>query len=624
MNANEVRQKYLDFMKQHGHVEIQPAPSVLENDPTTLFTGSGMQPLLPYLLGQPHKDGVRLTDSQPCVRLQDIDDVGDPRHTTVFEMLGNWSLGDYFKEEQIRNFFTFLTQEVGLDPAKLYVTCFIGNEEYGIPRDDEAAKIWQTVFAEAGIKADIAEIGSAKVGDERGIKGNERIFFYDDKENWWSRAGGIKETPIGDPCGPDSEVFYDFGEDKQDVEKYGKSHPASDGARFMEIGNQVFMQYRRNDDGSFSELDKKNVDFGAGLERITAASLDSYDVFQISSLKPILDRLEELSGKSYESNTADMRVIADHLRGAYILAAQGLKPSNKQQGYALRRLIRRAILKALNLGIEQDFLAGILPIIAENYKDLSSSILTHREEVLDTLQKEEQAFRRTIRRGLKELGKLKAQGLTGKELFMLQDTYGFPLELSVEEAYREDIQLSENWRAEFDAALAEQRNRSKTASKGMFKGGLENHGEQTIKYHTATHLLLAALQKHIDANIGQQGSNITAERVRFDFNLDHKMTPEEIAKVEAQVNEWIEADLPVVHDEYDKAYARDTLKAHGQFWDKYPEKLTVYTIGDSDAPVSREVCGGPHVEHTGVLGHFKIKKEESSSAGVRRIKAILE
>ncbi len=624
MNANEVRQKYLDFMKQHGHVEIQPAPSVLENDPTTLFTGSGMQPLLPYLLGQPHKDGVRLTDSQPCVRLQDIDDVGDPRHTTVFEMLGNWSLGDYFKEEQIRNFFTFLTQEVGLDPSKLYVTCFIGNEEYGIPRDDEAAKIWQTVFREAGIDAEIAEIGSAKVGDERGIKGDERIFFYDDKENWWSRAGGIKETPIGDPCGPDSEVFYDFGEDKQDVEKYGKSHPASDGARFMEIGNQVFMQYRRNEDGSFSELEKKNVDFGAGLERITAASLDSYDVFQISSLKPILDRLEELSGKSYESNTADMRVIADHLRGAYILAAQGLKPSNKQQGYALRRLIRRAILKALNLGIEQDFLAGILPIIAENYKDLSSSILTHREEVLDTLQKEEQAFRRTIRRGLKELGKLKAQGLTGKELFMLQDTYGFPLELSVEEAYREDIQLSENWRAEFDAALAEQRNRSKTASKGMFKGGLEDHGEQTTKYHTATHLLLAALQKHIDANIGQQGSNITAERVRFDFNLDHKMTPEEIAKVEAQVNEWIEADLPVVHDEYDKAYARDTLKAHGQFWDKYPEKLTVYTIGDPDAPVSREVCGGPHVEHTGVLGHFKIKKEESSSAGIRRIKAILE
>ncbi len=624
MNANEVRQKYLNFMQEKGHVVIQPAPSVLENDPTTLFTGSGMQPLLPYLLGQPHKDGQRLTDSQPCVRLQDIEDVGDPRHTTVFEMLGNWSLGDYFKEEQIRNFFTFLTKEIGLNPEKIFVTCFIGNEEYGIPRDDEAARIWQQVFKEAGIDAEIAEIGSAKTGDERGIKGNERIFFYDDKENWWSRAGGIKETPIGDPCGPDSEVFYDFGEDKQDVEKYGKSHPASDGARFMEIGNQVFMQYRRKEDGSFEELEHKNVDFGAGLERITAASLDSYDVFQISSLKPIVEKLSEMSGKSYDANTSDMRVIADHLRGAYILSAQGLKPSNKQQGYALRRLIRRAVLKALNLGIEQDFMAEILPIIAENYKDLPDNILTNREDVLDVLQKEEQAFRRTIRRGLKELGKLKEQGLTGKELFMLQDTYGFPLELSVEEAYREDIKLSENWRAEFDAALAEQRERSKTASKGMFKGGLEDHGEQTTKYHTATHLLLAALQKLIDPSIGQQGSNITADRMRFDFNIDHKLTPEEKQKIEDQVNEWIAADLPVSFAEYDKAYARDVLKAHGQFWDKYPEKLTVYTIGSAEAPVSREVCGGPHVEHTGVLGRFKIKKEESSSAGVRRIKAILE
>ena len=602
MNASEVRQKYLDFMKSKGHVEIAPAPLVLENDPTTLFTGSGMQPLLPFLLGQPHKDGKRLTDSQPCLRLQDIDDVGDPRHTTVFEMLGNWSLGDYFKEEQIRNFFTFLTKEVGLDPAKIYVTCFIGNEKYGIPRDDEAAQIWQQVFKEAGIDAEIAEI----------------------EENWWSRGGGIETTPIGDPCGPDSEVFYDFGEEHQDEAKYGKAHPASDGARFMEIGNQVFMQYRRLEDGSFEELKDKNVDFGAGLERITAASMDSYDVFKISLLKPIVDKLVELSGKSYESNTAEMRVIADHLRGAYLLTAQGLKPSNKQQGYALRRLIRRAILKALNLGIEQDFLAEVLPLIAENYKDLPDSILTTREQVLEVLSHEEQAFRKTLRRGMRELARFQKDGLTGKELFMLQDTYGFPMELSVEEAYRQDIPLSENWRKEFDDSLAEQRERSKTASKGMFKGGLEDHGEQTTKYHTATHLLLAALQKLIDPNIGQQGSNITAERLRFDFNLDRKLTPEEKQQIEDQVNEWIKADLKVVHDEYDKAYARDTLKAHGQFWDKYPEKLTVYTIGDFDNPVSREVCGGPHVEHTGVIGHFKIKKEESSSAGVRRIKAIVE
>lgn len=624
MKASEVRQKYLEFMKSKGHVQIAPAALVLENDPTTLFTGSGMQPLMPYLLGKKHEDGTRLTNSQPCLRLQDIDDIGDPRHSTVFEMLGNWSLGDYFKEEQIRNFFTFLTQEIGLNPEKIYVTCFIGSEKYGIPRDDEAASIWQKVFAEAGIEAKIAEIDTAENGDKRGIEPGERIFFYDDKENWWSRGGGIETTPIGDPCGPDSEVFYDFGEDKQDVERYGKSHPASDGARFMEIGNQVFMQYRRKEDGSFEELEQKNVDFGSGLERVTAASIDSFDIFQISLLKPIIDKLVEISGKAYESNTSEMRIIADHLRGAYLLTAQGLVPSNKQHGYALRRIIRRAILKALNLGIEQNFLEEVLPVIAENYKDLPDSILTHRDEVLTVLGKEEQAFRRTLNRGIKELGKLKEAGLTGKEIFMLQDTYGFPMELSVEEAYRQDIQLSENWRAEFDAALEEQRNRSKTASKGMFKGGLEDHGEMSTKYHTATHLLLAAIQKLVDSESYQRGSNITSERMRLDFACDHKLSKEELQKLEDQVNEWIQADLPVQFAEYDKEYARNELKAHGSFWEKYPEKLTVYTIGDFDNPTSREVCGGPHVEHTGVLGHFKIQKEEASSAGVRRIKAILE
>lgn len=624
MKASEVRQKYLEFMKSKGHVQIAPAALVLENDPTTLFTGSGMQPLMPYLLGKKHEDGTRLTNSQPCLRLQDIDDIGDPRHSTVFEMLGNWSLGDYFKEEQIRNFFTFLTQEIGLNPEKIYVTCFIGSEKYGIPRDDEAASIWQKVFAEAGIEAKIAEIDTAENGDKRGIEPGERIFFYNDKENWWSRGGGIETTPIGDPCGPDSEVFYDFGEDKQDVERYGKSHPASDGARFMEIGNQVFMQYRRKEDGSFEELEQKNVDFGSGLERVTAASIDSFDIFQISLLKPIIDKLVEISGKAYESNTSEMRIIADHLRGAYLLTAQGLVPSNKQHGYALRRIIRRAILKALNLGIEQNFLEEVLPVIAENYKDLPDSILTHRDEVLAVLGKEEQAFRRTLNRGIKELGKLKEAGLTGKEIFMLQDTYGFPMELSVEEAYRQDIQLSENWRAEFDAALEEQRNRSKTASKGMFKGGLEDHGEMSTKYHTATHLLLAAIQKLVDSESYQRGSNITSERMRLDFACDHKLSKEELQKLEDQVNEWIQADLPVQFAEYDKEYARNELKAHGSFWEKYPEKLTVYTIGDFDNPTSREVCGGPHVEHTGVLGHFKIQKEEASSAGVRRIKAILE
>ena len=636
MNASEIRKKFLEYQESLGHKIIAPAPLVLENDPTTLFTGSGMQPLLPYLLGEPHPEGKRLTDSQPSLRLQDIEDVGDPRHTTVFEMLGNWSLGDYFKKEQIPAFFKFLTEVVGLDPHKIYVTCFIGNEKYGIPKDTEAAEIWQKVFKDAGVEAKIAEIGSAEDGDKRGIKEGEHIFFYDDKENWWSRGGGIDSTPIGDPCGPDSEVFYDFGEDKQDVEKYGKSHPASDGARFMEIGNQVFMQYRRKEDGTFEELEHKNVDFGGGLERITAASINSFDVFKISLLKPIIDKLEEISGKSYDNNTDEMRIIADHLRGAYLLTAQGLTPSNKQQGYALRRLIRRAVLKALDLGIAQDFIPEIVPIIAKNYKDLPDSILTHREDAVAALEKEERAFRQTLNKGLKEMGKMVAQDadgiLTGNDLFKLQDTYGFPFEVSVEEAYRQNIKLSKDYKEEFDKALAEQRERSKTASKGMFKGGLEDHGEMSTKYHTATHLTLAALRKIVSDDIHQQGSNITPERMRLDFNLDRKLTPEEKQAVEDQVNEWIAADLPVEFAEYDKEYARDTLHAEGQFWDKYDAKVKVYTIGGTKSakdvpaenPVSREICGGPHVEHTGVLGHFKIKKEESSSAGVRRIKAILE
>ena len=624
MNASEIRQKFLEYQIARGHQVIAPARLVLENDPTTLFTGSGMQPLLPYLLGEPHPAGQRLADSQPCLRLQDIEDVGDPRHTTVFEMLGNWSLGDYFKQEQIPAFFKFLTEIVGLDPHKIYVTCFIGNEKYGIPKDTESAEIWQRVFAEAGVQAEIAEIGSSEDGAKRGIKENEHIFFYDDHENWWSRGGGVETTPIGDPCGPDSEVFYDIGEDKQDVAKYGKSHPASDGARFMEIGNQVFMQYKRNQDGTFSELTKKNIDFGAGLERIAAAAMDSFDVFETSLLKPIITKLEAISGLSYAEHTEEMRVIADHLRGAYLLSAQGLVPSNKQQGYALRRLIRRAVMKATNLGIDQDFLAQIVPIIAENYQDLSDEILTNRADALNVVIREEQAFRRSIHRGLKELHKLKDQGLTGKELFMLQDTYGFPLELSLEEAKQNQINLSENWQAEFQASLDEQRQRSQTASKGMFKGGLEDHGEASVKYHTATHLLLAALQKIVDPNIAQAGSNITSERLRFDFNLDRKLTDEEKKQIEDQVNQWIEDDYPVSFAEYDKAYTRDVLKAHGSFWEKYGDVVKVYTIGAAENPISRELCGGPHVEHTGVLGHFKIKKEESSAAGIRRIKAILD
>jgi Alanyl-tRNA synthetase len=623
MDANKIRQKYIDFMKSNGHAPIAAVALIPEDDPTTLFTGSGMQALLPYLLGETHPDGKCLVNSQPCVRAQDIEDVGDNRHTTFFEMLGNWSLGDYFKEEQIRWFFEFLTKKVGLDPNKIFVTCFIGDDKYGIERDDSAASIWKKVFEEAGIDAGIVEIGSAKHGDKRGINPGERIFFYDDKENWWSRGGGIETTPIGDPCGPDSEVFYDFGEQNHD-ESFGMAHPASDSGRFIEIGNQVFMQYKRLEDGSFEPLKKMNVDFGGGLERIAAASIDTADVFKTSLFLPIVEKLEELSGKKYESNTANMRVIADHLKGATFLASQGLLPSNKEQGYVMRRLVRRAILKALNLGIEQNFVESVVPVITNIYDGHYAELGSKQKEIIDTLVKEERAFRQTLNRGLKELGKMADKGLTGNELFMLHDTFGFPLELSVEETYRQDISLSEDWRQEFDKAMKEQKEKSRTATKGMFKGGLEDQGVMTTKYHTVAHLTLAAMKQVLKSDVEQKGAHITAERMRFDFSWPEKLTPEQMKNIEDLVNDWIGAGLAVVHDEYDKDYAFDELHAHGTFRDRYPDRVTVYTVGD----VSCEICGGPHVGNTSEIGEgekkFKIVKEESSSAGVRRIKAILE
>jgi len=463
MNAQQIRNEYLKFFSERQHAVITRAPLMLKDDPTTLFTGSGMQPLLPYLLGQEHPSGVRLVDSQTCLRAQDIRDVGDNRHTTFFEMLGNWSMGDYFKEQQIRWFFEFLTDVVGLDPSKLYVSCFIGDEAHGIPRDDEAAHIWQAVFAEKGIDNTIVELGSAKNGDEKGMQGG-RIFFYDDGENWWSRAGNLESTPIGDPCGPDSEVFYDFGEQNH-AEGYGLAHPASDSGRFMEIGNQVFMQYRRQEDGSFAPLVRKNVDFGGGLERIAAAQIDSPDVFKISLLWPIIEKLQSLSGKKYESSTESMRVIADHLRAATFLAVDGVKPANKEQGYVMRRLLRRAIRFAFDLGIEQNFFEEIVPVIADLYHDDYPEVAAARDDVVAVLMKEEKVFRQTLRKGLKQMEKYAEGGLTGTELFTLYDTFGFPVELSTEEAFKQEITLSEDWRQEFDNKMAEQRARSQSAAK---------------------------------------------------------------------------------------------------------------------------------------------------------------
>ncbi|HSX46916.1 MAG TPA: alanine--tRNA ligase [Patescibacteria group bacterium] len=629
MNAEAIRKAYLDFFQERGHKVIPRALLVPYNDPTTLFTGSGMQPLIPYLLGEPHPDGTRLTNSQTCLRAQDIEEVGDNRHTTLFEMLGNWSLGDYFKKEQIPWLFEFLTKKVGLDPSKLYVTCYIGNEKLGIPKDTEAAELWESLFKTAGIEAKTVAIGSEADGYENGMH-DGRIFYYEGKKNWWSRAGDEASTPVGDPCGPDTEVFYDFGIPHDT--KWGKAcHPNCDCGRFLEIANSVFMAYKRTEKG-FEALAKPNVDFGGGLERIAVAVIDDPDVFKISLLRPIIDTLERLSGKNYDSHTESMRVIADHLRAATFLAVDGVAPSNKEQGYVMRRLVRRAIRFAFDLGIEQNFLEHVVPVITDLYKNDFPEVAAKRQDVIDTLVKEEKVFRQTLRKGLHEFGKLAQNGLDGETVFKLYDTYGFPVELSVEEAFKQDIEVKTGWQKEFDAKMEEQRRRSQTASKGTFKGGLGGQTLQHKKYHTATHLMYQALRDVLGDHVIQRGSNITEERLRFDFSHPEKVSPEQIKKVEAIVNEQIQKDLQVSWAEYPTTEATGPLGALGQFGDRYGEVVKVYSMKDAKTPKGKrpfsfEICGGPHVDHTLQLAedgkHFKILKEEASSAGVRRIKAVL-
>ena len=626
MNAQEIRKAYLKFFEDRGHAIVSRAPLVLQGDPTTLFTGSGMQPMIPYLLGEPHPRGKRITDSQTCLRAQDIDDIGDNRHTTFFEMLGNWSLGDYFKKEQIPWMFEFLTEVVGLDPTKLYVTCYIGNDKFGIPKDMEAAQLWEGLFAEKGLSNGMVDIGSEEAGYARGIKEGERIFFYDGSKNWWSRNGNETNTPVGDPCGPDTEFFYEFDSIKHD-KNYGENcHPNCDCGRCMEIGNNVFMAYKKVSDEKFEELKQKNVDHGSGLERIAAAKLGNPDVFRISLMWPIIEKLQELSGKKYEDHTEAMRVIADHLRAATFLAVDGCVPSNKEQGYVMRRLLRRAIRFANELGIKEEFFEEIVPVIADLYINDFPEVAEQRDKVIITLMKEEKAFMRTVAKGIMHLRKFVEDGLTGDEIFTLHDTYGFPLELSTEIARREGIKLDEDWRDVFDARMKEQRDRSKTAAKGTFKGGLEGHDDIHLKYHTATHLLQSALREIFGDSIRQHGSNITTERLRFDFSLDRKMTTEEIKKAEELVNKWIKEDHPVKFTIYPTQEALD-MGAIGPFGERYDDTVKVYQMGVDNNIVSLEICGGPHVKNTGHLGEadkkFKITKEEASSAGIRRIKAVL-
>jgi alanyl-tRNA synthetase len=626
MNTQEIRKAYFDYFSQRGHTVIARAPLVLTDDPTTLFTGSGMQPIIPYLLGEPHAEGTRLVDSQTCLRAQDIDDVGDNRHTTFFEMLGNWSLGDYFKTEQIEWMFDFLSNVVELDMSRVYITCYSGDERYGIPKDIEAAKIWQKLYTEKGMTSGDADIGSEEAGYARGMREGERIFYYDGSKNWWSRNGAPDTTPVGDPCGPDSEMFYDFGTPHD--QSFGEHcHPNCDCGRFMEIGNNVFMAYRKTGEGQFEPLEKPNIDHGSGLERIAAAKLGDPDVFKISLMWPIIEKLSQLSGKTYEGYTESMRVIADHLRAATFLAVDGCVPSNKEQGYVMRRLLRRAIRYSFDLGIEQNFLEQVVPVIADLYADDFPEVAAKRDEIVAVLVKEEKAFRQTLRNGLKQMGKYTDDGLTGTELFTLYDTYGFPVELSVEEAYKQGVHVSENWRDEFDACMSEQRARSQTAAKGVFKGGLGGDSLAHKKLHTANHMMYAALKTVVGSHVTQHGSNITEERLRFDFNHDQKVTREQLDEVEKLVNQWIAEDLPVSFNEYPTAQAFE-MGAAGAFGDKYGDTVKVYQVGEDGRRVSFEICGGPHVDHTAQLSEdgkqFKITKEESSSAGIRRVKAVLK
>lgn len=633
MTLDELRSKYLHFMEQHGHTIVPSSPLVPENDPTTLFTGSGMQPMVPYLLGQPHPLGNRITDSQKCFRSQDIEEVGDNRHTTFFEMLGNWSLGEYFKQEQLRWFFTFLVDELKLEPTKLYVSVFGGSDEIGIPKDTESVEIWKKLFQEKGITA--IDVDDAQ---NNGIQ-DGRIFYYSEKKNWWSRAGEPSKMPVGEPGGPDSEVFYDFGAELKLHEhspwKNEPCHPNCDCGRFLEIGNSVFMEYIRTDKG-FEPLPQKNVDFGGGLERILAAVNGDPDVFNTEAYQQLIAKVEELSGRKYSASNEEtkrsFRVIADHIKAAVMLASDGVFPGNKQQGYFSRRLIRRAVRYGKMIGIDQPFISEFVTIVAELYRSAYPNVVEQQELITTRLEEEEKKFNVTIAKGLREFERLvqtsNESQFTPAFAFKLYETYGFPLELSWEEANRRELVIVPESLAQFTQDFEKQKqhhsDQSRTASAGMFKGGLQDHSETTTKYHTATHLLHAALRKLLGDSVQQKGSNITVERLRFDFSFERALTDQEKKQVEKQINAWIDADLRVSQQVMKK---EDALAsgAIAFFIEKYPEEVSVYTVGsdpDSDW-VSKEFCGGPHVTHTGEIGHIKIQKEQSVSAGVRRIYIVL-
>jgi len=621
MKVSEIRKKYIDYFVKNSHAHIPSSSIIPENDPTTLFTGSGMQPLIPYLLGQEHPKGFRLVDSQKCFRAEDIDEVGDNRHTTFFEMLGNWSLGDYFKKEQLPWVFKFLTQEIGLDPNKIYVTCFIGDDEADVPRDNESTDIWVRLFEERGIDAKVVEIGSEQSGYDIGMD-DGRIFYYDASKNWWSRSGIPQKMPVGEIGGPDSEIFYDFGLEHD--ESYGKHcHPNCDCGRFMEIGNSVFIEYIKNESGNFEKLKQRNVDFGGGLERIAAAQNGSADVFEIDVFANVIEKIEEISSKKYTDETyiEAFRIVADHLRGAVFMLSEGLTPSNKEQGYVLRRLIRRGVFYGQKLTEQKGLLSQLAPLVINSYKDIYVQLKNKEGQILNEINIEEERFNKTLQKGLKKFKKMIADGeIDAKDAFVLFSTYGFPLEMTIELARESGIEVDmEVYKKEFDR----HREVSRGQSGGKFKGGLADHSQKTKQLHTVTHIMLAGLRKELGDGVHQAGSNITPERIRFDFTYPEKVNREILDRVEQYVNEVLQNHSSVVCTQMPKEEAREK-GVEGSFWEKYPDVVDVYTVGD-DVIYSQELCGGPHVGNTDEIeGIFKIVKEKSSGAGVRRIKAIVE
>ncbi len=635
MTANELRKKYLDFFASKGHAIIPSASLVpSDTDASTLFTTAGMHPLVPYLLGETHPGGSRVADVQKCVRTGDIDDVGDNRHLTFFEMMGNWSFGDYFKREAIEWSFEFLTDPkwLGLDKHRIYVTVFKGED--GIPRDEESISVWREVFEKAGISSGVA-------GDDECAGEGIRIFPLGVDDNFWI-AGATG------PCGGDTEMFYDMRPEEGSLA--GRFGDLVDSFRIMEVWNDVFMEFNKTADGTYEKLAKPNVDTGMGVERTLAVLEGKYTVFETDLFRPLFDKVAEISGCGYrdsDETTKAFRIIADHVRASVFMIGDGVLPLNTGAGYVLRRLIRRAVRYGKLLGIDRDFLTDIAEIVICDFGGFYPELNERKEVILSELKKEEEKFRKTLAKGLKRMREYVEKKredsksavrhhedfgsesrdfinlISGKEAFDLYQTYGFPFEMIREELagfgmsyHKDELQKVED---EFDRELQSHQELSRTASAGMFKGGLQEQDEKSAKLHTATHLLQAALRQVLGSHVSQKGSNITPERLRFDFTHHEKMSPEQIAKVQDLVNEAIRADVPVVCEELpvDEAKARGAL---GVFDSKYGDSVKVYTAGE----YSSEICGGPHATRTGDLGRFRIKKEEASSAGVRRIKAVLE